>query len=83
MIMLKHKFSINFNCVFVQEENIDFPRLDRQPNIPVVHSSIAIDEEDKQYGFIKGRFTVLQLLRTLDDWTAMLENECQVDVVLH
>jgi len=30
----------------------------------------------KQYGFIKGRSTVLQLLRILDDWTEM--SKCQI-----
>jgi len=34
----------------------------------------------KQYGCIKGRSTVLQLLRILDDWTEMLE-EGQIDVI--
>ena len=28
----------------------------------------------KQYGFIKGRSTVLQLLKVSDDWTDLLEN---------
>ena len=35
----------------------------------------------KQYGFIKGRSTVLQLLRILDDWTEMLEGGGQIDVI--
>jgi len=35
----------------------------------------------KQYGFIKGRSTVLQLLRILDNWTEMLEEGVQIDVV--
>jgi len=33
-----------------------------------------------QYGFIKGRSTVLQLLRILDEWTEMLEGG-QIDVI--
>jgi len=32
-----------------------------------------------QFGFIKGRFTVLQLLRILDKWTKLLEEGKQVD----
>ena len=36
---------------------------------------------NKQYGFIKGRSTVLQLLKILDDWTYMLENRSQIDVI--
>jgi len=36
---------------------------------------------NKQYGFIKGRFTVLQLLKIMDDWTAQLDSGGQVDVV--
>ena len=35
----------------------------------------------KQYGFIKGRTTVLQLLKILDDWTEMLEHGGQIDVI--
>ena len=35
----------------------------------------------KQYGFIKGRSTVLQLLKTLDDWTEMLEHGGQTGVI--
>jgi len=36
---------------------------------------------DKQYGFIKGRSTVLQLLKILDDWTLQLDAGKQVDVI--
>ena len=36
---------------------------------------------DKQYGFIKGRSTVLQLLKLLDDWTDKLEKGGQIDVI--
>jgi len=36
---------------------------------------------NKQYGFIKGRSTVLQLLKIMDDcWTAQLDSGGQVDV---
>jgi len=35
----------------------------------------------KQFGFIKGRSTVIQLLRMLDEWTEKLENGGHVDVV--
>jgi len=36
---------------------------------------------NKQYGFIKGRSTVLPLLKNMDDWTAQLDSGGQVDVV--
>ena len=36
---------------------------------------------DKQFGFIKGRSTVLQLLQIMDKWTEFLDLGGQVDVV--
>ena len=36
---------------------------------------------DSQYGFIKGRSTVLQLLKILDDWTNNLDQGKQIDVI--
>ena len=36
---------------------------------------------DKQYGFIKGRSTTLQLLNLLDLWTNSLEDGGQIDVI--
>ena len=33
---------------------------------------------DKQYGFIKGRSTVLQLLKVVDDWVKILDEGGQV-----
>src|ERR1700743_3161941 len=36
---------------------------------------------NKQYGFIKGRSTVLQLLKISNDWTNLLENGGQIDVI--
>src|SRR6202000_519896 len=36
---------------------------------------------NKQYGFIKGRSTALQLLKISDDWTNLLENGGQIDVI--
>jgi len=36
---------------------------------------------DEQYGFIKGRSTVLQLLKILDDWTLQLDLGKQIDVI--
>ena len=36
---------------------------------------------NKQYGFIRKRSTVLQLLKILDDWTECLEKGGQIDVV--
>jgi hypothetical protein len=35
----------------------------------------------KQYGFIKGRSTVAQLLKVCDDWTRALDSGKQVDVI--
>jgi hypothetical protein len=35
----------------------------------------------KQYGFIKGRSTVLQLLTLLDEWTKILDIGGQIDVI--
>jgi len=35
----------------------------------------------KQFGFIKGKSTVLQLLQILDDCTLQLENGGQIDVI--
>jgi len=43
-----------------------------------VHNSLF---SNKQYGFIKGRSTVLQLLNILDDWTERLESGGQIDVI--
>ena len=36
---------------------------------------------DKQYGFLPGRSTTLQLLKALDDWTAELDKGFEVDSV--
>jgi len=36
---------------------------------------------DKQYGFIKGRSTVFQLLKIFDDWTSQLDAGKQIDVI--
>ena len=36
---------------------------------------------NKQFGFIKGRSTTLQLLKILDRWRELLENGGQIDVV--
>ena len=35
---------------------------------------------DKQYGFLPGRSTTLQLLKALDDWTAELDKGYEVDI---
>jgi len=37
----------------------------------------------KQFGFLKGRSTVTQLLQILDDWTETLESGGRIDVVLY
>ena len=36
---------------------------------------------DKQYGFIKGRSTVLQLLKLTDSWSNSLDDNVQVDII--
>ena len=36
---------------------------------------------NKQFGFISGRSTVLQLINVLDSWTEALDNGLAVDVV--
>jgi len=36
---------------------------------------------DYQYGFIKGRSTVLQLLKIMDEWTYNLDRGVQIDVI--
>ena len=36
---------------------------------------------NKQYGFLPGRSTVLQLLNVLDQWTEATDNEFYVDVI--
>jgi len=36
---------------------------------------------DKQYGFIKGRSTVLQLLKVADDWVRALDDGAQIDII--
>jgi len=36
---------------------------------------------DKQFGFLKGRSTVTQLLKVLDDWTEALETGGRIDVI--
>ena len=36
---------------------------------------------DRQFGFLKGRSTVTQLLSMLDDWTELLESGGKIDVI--
>jgi len=36
---------------------------------------------DRQFGFLKGRSTVTQLLSMLDDWTQLLESGGRIDVI--
>ena len=36
---------------------------------------------DKQYGFIKGRSTTLQLLEVLDKWTEAIDDGLEVDYI--
>ena len=36
---------------------------------------------EKQFGFVKGRSTVLQLLKALDEWTEAMESGSQTDTI--
>ena len=36
---------------------------------------------NKQYGFLPGRSTILQLLNVLDKWTEAIDNSHYIDVV--
>ena len=36
---------------------------------------------DNQYGYIKGRSTVIQLLKIMDEWTYNLDRGIQIDVI--
>jgi len=36
---------------------------------------------NNQYGFLKGRSTMLQLLRIMDEWTKCLESGGQINVI--
>ena len=36
---------------------------------------------NKQFGFLKGRSTVLQLLHIMDEWTECLENGGQIKAI--
>jgi len=36
---------------------------------------------DNQYGFVKGRSTVIQLLKITDEWTYKLDQGIQIDVI--
>ncbi len=36
---------------------------------------------NKQFGFTKGKSTILQLLRVLDDWTESMDARLPVDVI--
>ena len=35
----------------------------------------------KQFGFIKGRSTILQLIKVMDDWTRILDEGGEIDVI--
>jgi len=48
---------------------------------PVEHFTANKFFSSKQFGFIKGRSTTLQLLQILDIWTKCLEQGGQIDVV--
>ena len=36
---------------------------------------------NKQFGFLSGRSTTLQLLNVLDDWTEALDNDHIIDII--
>jgi len=36
---------------------------------------------DRQFGFIKGRTAVMQLLRMLDEWTEYIDSGGQIDCI--
>ena len=38
---------------------------------------------DNQYGFIKGRSTVIQLLKIMDEWTYNVDQGIQIDIILY
>ena len=35
---------------------------------------------EKQFGFVRGRSTVLQLIQSLNEWTEAVESGSQIDV---
>ena len=48
----------------------------------IIHYFISANLfSNKQYGFIKNRSTEIQLLKVVDDWTTVLDNGKQVDVI--
>ena len=50
--------------------------------VMIMNHFLATDYfSNKQYGFIKGRSTALQLLTILDDWTFNLDLGNQIDVI--
>jgi len=36
---------------------------------------------NRQFGFLKGRSTIIQLLQILDDWTEKLETGGRIDII--
>ena len=47
----------------------------------VIMEDFLSNDSDNQYGFIKGRSTVLQLLKIFDDWTHKMDQGVQIDVI--
>jgi len=45
------------------------------------HIMKCLNDNNNQYGFLKGRSTMLQLLRTMDEWTECLESGGQINVI--
>ena len=50
-------------------------------DILMKHIKTAKILSNKQYGFVGGRSTILQLLKVLDDWTKILDDGGEVDVI--
>ena len=36
---------------------------------------------DFQFGFVKGRSAILQLIKVIDEWTLVLDSGGQIDIV--
>ena len=47
----------------------------------ILHAKRAKILSKKQFGFVGGRSTVLQLIKVLDDWTRILDEDGEVDVI--
>ena len=64
----------NWLIIFVK-----YPEVGNATQVPA--AIITSVFSNSKYGFIKGRSTVLQLLKILDDWTNNLDQGKQIDVI--